>query len=83
MHHPDWHARMTPILGEVAEELERMADDPDVAAMLDLPRLHRLLAELPALNPGDHGARLPYVTALPIGVAAARFIAYAKGRNDF
>lgn len=83
MHHPDWHARTVPVLSEVADELERMADDPDVAAMLDLPRLRRLLAELPALDPGDHAARLPYVTALPIGVAAAQFIAYAKGRNDF
>ena len=83
MHHPDWHRRLASIGAAVAEELDRAAGDEDVAALLDLPRLRRLLADLPTLDPGDFAARLPYVTALSIGLAAAQFIAYAKGRNDF
>ena len=83
MHHPDWHARLAPIAGAVAEELERAAADEDVAALIDVPRLRRLLAEFDQLDPADHEARLPYVAALPIALAAAQFIAYAKGRNDF
>lgn len=83
MHHPDWHTRLAPIAGDVAEELERAAADEDVAALIDVPRLRRLLAEFHQLDPADYEARLPYVTALPIALAAAQFIAYAKGRNDF
>jgi len=83
MHHPDWHARLAPVQAALSEALERAAADEDVAALLDLPRLRRLLAELPGLDPGDWAAQLPYVTALPIGLAAAQFIAYAKGRNDY
>ncbi|MGH6786254.1 MAG: asparagine synthase-related protein, partial [Novosphingobium sp.] len=81
-HHPDWHARLTPVAAELRDELERMRCDPDVAAVLDLPRLEQLVADLPGLDPADHDARVPYLTALPIGIAAARFIGYAKGRND-
>ena len=55
----------------------------DIAAVVDLPRLQKLLQELPAAGPRyDAAEALPYQTALPLGMAAGRFIAYAKGRND-
>jgi asparagine synthase (glutamine-hydrolysing) len=79
----DWQPRFAPIRGELMDELGRMADDPDIAALIDLPRLMRLVEAIPD-EPGDYDpqAALPYQIALPIGIAAARFIAYAKGRND-
>jgi asparagine synthase (glutamine-hydrolysing) len=82
-HHPDWHARLKPHAGSILAEIDAMGADGDVSAMLDLPRLRRLVAVLPDTDPADHAARLAYVVALPIAVAAARFIAYGKGRNDF
>lgn len=81
-HHVDWHQRISRAREPLMAELERMASDPDIAAMIDLPRLRRLLADLPKRDPVLDAQALPYVTALPIAVAAARFIAYAKGRND-
>ncbi len=81
-HNPDWHARQLPGAAAVADELERMASDPDIAALIDLPRMQALARALPGLDPADHAARLPYVTALPIAIAAGRFIAWSKGRND-
>jgi asparagine synthase (glutamine-hydrolysing) len=81
-HNPDWHARQLPAAAEVTEELERMASDPDISALIDLPRMQALVKALPELDPGDHAARIPYLTALPIAIAAGRFIALTKGRND-
>lgn len=82
-HYTDWQPRLVPIQGELLEELERMADDPDIAAVVDVARLHELVRAVPAISPDyDPQTALPYQSALPIGMAAARFIAYAKGRND-
>jgi asparagine synthase (glutamine-hydrolysing) len=81
-HNPDWHARQLPGGQAVAEELERMASDPDIAALIDLPRMQALVQALPELDPSDHYGRLRYITALPIAIAAGRFIALTKGRND-
>jgi asparagine synthase (glutamine-hydrolysing) len=81
-HNPDWQTRQAPAAAALADELERMSSDPDIAGLIDLPRMQALARALPGLDPGDHAARLPYVTALPIAIAAGRFIAYTKGRND-
>ncbi len=82
-HYTDWQPRLEPIEDELLEELERMADDPDIAAVVDIPRLKELVRAVPAISADyDPQTALPYQSALPIGMAAARFIAYAKGRND-
>ena len=75
--------RIGRVRDELLAELERMTGDPDIAAVVDLPKLQKLLHELPAAGPHyDAAEALPYQTALPLGMAAGRFIAYAKGRND-
>ncbi|HEX4847224.1 MAG TPA: asparagine synthase-related protein, partial [Novosphingobium sp.] len=82
-HFVDWQPRLAAIRDELLDELERMADDPDIASVVDIPRLQQLVAAIPERADGyDPQTALPYQTALPIGMAAARFIAYAKGRND-
>ena len=79
----DWRQRIGRSRDELLAELERMTSDADIAAVVDLPRLQKLLQELPAAGPRyDAAEALPYQTALPLGMAAGRFIAYAKGRND-
>ena len=82
MHHVDWQRRIARAAPELRDELKRMADDSDIAALVDLPRLERLIDGIAEAEPGDFAVALPYITALPIGIAAGRFIAYAKGRND-
>jgi asparagine synthase (glutamine-hydrolysing) len=81
-HNADWHARQLPGAQAMADELGRMASDPDIAALIDLPRMQSLARALPGLDPADHSVKLPYLTALPIAIAAGRFIALTKGRND-
>lgn len=81
-HDLDWHLRIGRVRGELIDELDRMAGDPDIAAMIDLPRLRGLLTEFPEEDTSDLAVALPYLTALPMAMSAARFVAYAKGRND-
>lgn len=82
-HFVDLYPRLAAARAELRAELDRMSDDPDIAAIVDLPRLRQLIEAVPDSDGGyDPDAILPYQTALPIGMAAARFIAYAKGRND-
>ncbi len=81
-HNVDWQLRIGRARHALLDELELMASDPDIAAMVDLPRLQALLKDFPAAGCNDPSVALPYQTALPIAMAAGRFIAYAKGRND-
>lgn len=81
-HNVDWQLRIGRARSELLDELERMASDPDIAAMVDLPSLRSLLEDFPDAECDDPSVALPYQTALPIAIAAGRFIAYAKGRND-
>jgi hypothetical protein len=78
LHHPDWPARILRARDDLIEELDRMTGDADIAAMFDLALLRRRLVEFSA--PDDSG--IIFQTALPLAIAAGRFIAYAKGRND-
>lgn len=66
---------------DLLDEVERMEDDPDIAALIDLPRLRRLLAEFPD-SPADAAEPYLYITTLVRAISAGRFIAFAKGRND-
>jgi asparagine synthase (glutamine-hydrolysing) len=47
----DWHARLTRDRVRIAEELERFACDPELAAMFDLDRLQGHLADWPDQTP--------------------------------
>ncbi len=79
----DWQARLAEAKADLVAELERMADDPEIAALVDLKRLRGYLDAMPqTVESYDPDQALPYQATVPIGMAAARFIAYAKGRND-
>ncbi len=80
LHHGDWPLRVDRAREELIAELDRMAADDDISAMFDLPGLRRSLVDFsPASGDGD---AMLYQSALPLVIAAGRFIAYAKGRND-
>lgn len=82
LHHGDWPLRIDKARGELLAELDRMADDSDISAVFDLPGLRRSLERFSAANHDGEGDAMLYQSALPQVIAAGRFIAYAKGRND-
>jgi asparagine synthase (glutamine-hydrolysing) len=79
--HADWPLRIDRARGELIAELDRMAGDDDISAMFDLPGLRRSLEEFAPGNAAA-GDAIVLQCALPQVIAAGRFIAYAKGRND-
>jgi asparagine synthase (glutamine-hydrolysing) len=82
VHDADWHVRMGRAREELIEELDRMADDPDIAEMLDIPALQKRLREFPAESTLDADLWHAYIVTIPLAISAGRFVAYAKGRND-
>lgn len=78
-HHGDWPLRIDQARDELLAELDRMTGDSDISAMFDLPGLRRSLEDFSA---GGNEDAILYQCALPTVIAAGRFIAYAKGRND-
>lgn len=80
----DWHGRMTRDLPRIAEEIERLADDPAMARRLDLERLRQAVRDWPERTPmagsgHPEAAFLRY--AISRAVAVARFVHQVEGRN--
>jgi asparagine synthase (glutamine-hydrolysing) len=80
--HADWPLRIDRARGELIAELDRMAGDGDISAMFDLPGLRRSLEGFSPGSADAAGDAMLFQSALPLVIAAGRFIAYAKGRND-
>lgn len=79
-HNADWLAKLRPKRAALRAEVLAYADSPDLAEMLDLPRLLAALDAWPETTPlGEDGVVLQ--TALTRGVTLARFVAWADGRN--
>lgn len=79
----DTYHRIRRIRHELRAQVERMEDDPDMAAMLDLPALAARLDHMPETPPPGDCADHPYKIGIPLAFSAAYMIAHAKGRNDF
>lgn len=84
LHNGDWALRIDRARDELVAELDRMAGDDDIAALFDLPGLRSSLVEFSAAAAptATSADAMLYQSALPLVIAAGRFIAYAKGRND-
>ncbi len=78
----DKHLRLGRQREQLRCEIDRLAADPKMAAMLNLPRLRRALDEWPDVAPVDPTD--PYSTihmALSQGLTTARFIKFVEGDN--
>ena len=73
----DWALRIARERDALIAELDALADDPEMAARLDIPRLRRAL-EASGEGSADSAA-LQF--ALPRAIATARFIRFVEGTN--
>ena len=79
-HHPDWLAKLAPRRAELRAELDRLEHVPELAEMLDFPRLKSALEDWPDQTPIAEDA-LALQVALTRGLTTARFINFVSGRN--
>lgn len=77
----DWLLRLKRKQREYLEELDSIERDPDLAAIIDVPRMRALLQDLPDQTLIDRQRILPLEMAIPRAFQAARFIRFAEGRN--
>ncbi|WP_296678573.1 asparagine synthase-related protein [Novosphingobium sp.] len=81
-HNADWYTRMTPRVADLREEIDRAANDPDLAEMLDFDRLRMALDSWPETSDMSSRERLVCSAAIPRAILYSRFFAYTEGRND-
>ena len=79
-HNADWLAKLAPHRTELRAELDRLEQVPELAEMLDFPRLKAALDDWPAQTPIGEDA-LALQIAVTRGLTQARFINYVTGRN--
>ena len=79
----DWHYQMTRQLPLIREQVEVLSGDADVAALIDFPRIRKMLDDWPKLTPVDADDPLSYLlpAALPHALAVGQYIRWAKGAN--
>jgi asparagine synthase (glutamine-hydrolysing) len=71
----DWHARLSRDLERIRAEFDRFAQDPELAAMLDLDRLNGFLADWPAQTPISHAdPRFAIRNDVPNALSIGRFV---------
>lgn len=80
-HQPDWHLRIGRRREPLLAELRRMAQDPDITRLVDTERLIAALERFPDTSSVQPAVWHTYVLAVPIGIAAGRYIRFVKGSN--
>jgi len=77
----DWPLRLARQRQALIIELDLLADDPAMAARLDLPRLKKALEEWPQDSAGQRSSNMAIQLAIPRAIATARFIRFVEGTN--
>jgi len=78
----DWFSRLTRERNRIRAEVERFAENPDVASMIDVERVTAILDNWPDREPPDYGPQAyPFFWALPEVLGAALFVEHVTGTN--
>lgn len=79
---PEWFSRISAQRESFAAEIERLAQIPLAAEMLDLPRLNRLIDDWPEDAAAAEARRFDYAQMLPRAVQVGRFIRWSQRSNQ-
>jgi len=77
----DWHLRIGRRRSDYLAELDRIADDPKLSAMIDVGRLRGALEQFPEHTSVKRQEFFPIEFAVPRGLLTARFVNYVTQRN--
>jgi asparagine synthase (glutamine-hydrolysing) len=78
----DWYPRLTRTRSALIEEVKRLAKNPEVASILDMPRLKAILDGWPDHRPIDYTPREIILSAIPDALGVAYFIEKVTGTNS-
>lgn len=80
-HNVDWHARMTPRIGEFRDEIAWIATNPEISGLIDPKRMIAVSEDWPEQTLHDPEDWMPRAAGLTRGLLTARFIHHSSGRN--
>lgn len=80
-HNADWHAKIGRQREDFLRELDRLADNPRIAAMFDLDRARAALEDWPASGAVSEAVRIACEVVVPRAIIMGRFVNYVEGRN--
>jgi asparagine synthase (glutamine-hydrolysing) len=84
----DWYPRLTRQRYQIAKEVKRLAEIPEVASILDMQRLDAILDNWPDRQPAEYTPEESRMLNVPDELAAAYFIEsmtksnYPSGNNS-
>jgi asparagine synthase (glutamine-hydrolysing) len=78
----DWYPRLTRARNHLAEEVKRLAANPEVASVLDMQRLGAILASWPDRQPPEYTPEETRMLALPDALEMAYFIENVISTNS-
>jgi asparagine synthase (glutamine-hydrolysing) len=77
----DWYPRLTRQRKQIAREVKRLAEHPEVASILDMQRLNAILENWPERQPAEYTPEESRMMAVPDALGAAYFIENMTGSN--
>jgi len=77
----DWYPRLARERNHIAEEVKRLAENPEVASVLDMQRLHAILDSWPDRQPAEFTPEENLMLGLPDTLGAAYFIKNLTAAN--
>jgi asparagine synthase (glutamine-hydrolysing) len=77
----DWFPRLTRERGQIAEKVKTLAANADVASIIDLQRMAKLLDDWPQFQPSVLSSERSVLLAIPEALGAAYFIENFTGTN--
>lgn len=78
----DWHLRIGRKRDEYLAELQTIARDERLSAMIDAPRLAQALEQFPERTSTDRQELFPLEFGVPRALLAARFVNFVERRNQ-
>jgi asparagine synthase (glutamine-hydrolysing) len=77
----DWFPKLTRVRNHLTEEVKRLAENPEVAAILDMQRLRTILKSWPDGQPPEYTPEESLLLAIPNALGVAYFVENVTGAN--
>jgi hypothetical protein len=77
----DWYPRLTRERNRIAEKVKRLAENREVASMIDLQRMSAILDDWPQCEPAEYSLEQDILHTIPQALGAANFIEGVTGAN--